>query len=71
MTVPRHADVVMRKLELADADVTRLAIEQEIARPDESRYDHRLHGLLLVAGGHSNQQVVELFGEDGGRCSDG
>ena len=54
----------MRKLEIADADVMRMAIQQEIARSDESRYDHRLHGLLLDTGGHSCQQVAELFGED-------
>jgi transposase len=54
----------MRKLEIGDAEVMRIAIQQEIARSDESRYDHRLHGLLLVTGGHSCQQVAELFGED-------
>jgi len=54
----------MRKLVIADADVMRLAIQQEIARSDESRSDHRLHGLLLVTGGHSCQQVADLFGED-------
>ena len=54
----------MRKLVIADADIMRLAIQQEIARSDESRYDHRLHGLLLVTGGHSCQQVAELFGEN-------
>ncbi len=43
----------MRKLEIADPEVMRIAIQQEIARSDESRYDHRLHGLLLVAGGQS------------------
>ena len=54
----------MRKLVIADADVRRMAIQQEIARSDESRYDHRLHGLLLVPGGHRGQQVAALFGED-------
>jgi transposase len=54
----------MRKLTIADAAVMRLAIQQEIARSDESRYDHRLHGLLLVARGHSCPQVAEWFGED-------
>ena len=54
----------MKKLEMADAEVMRMAIQQEIARSDESRYDHGLHGLLLVTGGHSCQQVAELFGED-------
>ena len=54
----------MRKLEIADPEVMRIAIQQEIARSDESRYDHRLHGLLLVTGGQSCQQVADLFGED-------
>lgn len=54
----------MRKLEIADADVMRIAIQQEIQRSEESRYDHRLHGLLLITGGQSCGQVAELFGED-------
>ena len=54
----------MRKLQIECADVTRIAIQQEIARSEESRYDHRLHGLLLLAAGHSCRQVAGLFGED-------
>jgi len=54
----------MRKLEIANANVMRIAIQQEIQRSEESRYDHRLHGLLLIAGGQSCQQVATLFGED-------
>lgn len=54
----------MRKLEIEDSDVMRLAIQQEIQRSDESRYDHRLHGLLLICGGHSCGEVAKLFGED-------
>ena len=54
----------MRKLEIADPEVMRIAIQQEIARSDESRYDHRLHGLLLITGGQGCQQVADLFGED-------
>lgn len=54
----------MKKLEIADAAIMRIAIQQEIQRSDESRYDHCLHGLLLVAGGHTCQQVAEWFGED-------
>jgi transposase len=54
----------MRKLEIADAQVMKIALQQEIARSDESRYDHRLHGLLLVTSGQSCQQVADLFGED-------
>jgi transposase len=54
----------MRKLEIADAEVMRIAIQQEISRSDESRYDHRLHGLLLLSSGQSCQQIADLFGED-------
>lgn len=54
----------MRKLDIADPEVMRITIQQEIVRSDESRYDHRLHGLLLVTGGKSCRQVAELFGED-------
>jgi len=65
MTVTfQGGDTVMRKLQIADTEVMRIAIQQEIARSEESRYDHRLHGLLLVTGGHSCQQVANLFGED-------
>ena len=53
----------MRKLEIADAEIMQLAIREEIERSEESRYDHRLHGLLLVASGPSCTEVGELFGE--------
>ena len=55
----------MHKLQIEDAEVMRIAIQQEIARNEESRYDHRLHGLLLVTAGQSCRQVAELFGENG------
>lgn len=54
----------MRKLQIKDADVMRIAIQQEIARSDESRYDHRLHGVLLVTAGESCIEVARKFGED-------
>ena len=43
----------------------RIAFRQEIGRSEESRYDHRLHGLLLVMARQSCREVAELFGEDG------
>ena len=55
----------MRKLQIEDAEIMRIAIQQEIGRSEESRYDHRLHGLLLVTAGQSCCEVAELFGEDG------
>jgi transposase len=52
----------MRKLEVKDADIIRLAVQDEIVRSEEARYDHRLHGILLVTGGFSCSQVADLFG---------
>jgi len=55
----------MRKLQIEDAEVMRIAIRQEIGRREEWRYDHRLHGLLPVTTGQSCREVAQLFGEDG------
>jgi len=52
----------MRKLEIKDAQIIRLAVQDEILRSEESRYDHRLHGILLVCSGFSCSEVAELFG---------
>lgn len=52
----------MRKLEIRDADIIRIAVQQEIVRSDESRYDHKLHGILLVSSGYSSNEVAKLFG---------
>jgi transposase len=54
----------MRRLQIKDAELMRLAIQQEIERSDESRYDHRLHGVLLVSAGQACGEVARLFGED-------
>lgn len=53
----------MRKLAISDAEVMALAIRQEIGRNDESRYDHRLHGVLLVANGMSARQAALWLSE--------
>jgi len=53
----------MRKLTITDADVIRLAVQQEIARSEESRYDHRLHGILLVSHGLGCSQVAKWLGQ--------
>ena len=54
----------MHKLVVHDAAVMRLAIQDEIARSEEARYDHRLHGVLLVSQGLSASQVAEWLGQD-------
>jgi transposase len=52
----------MRKLEVKDAEIMRIAVQQEILRSEESRYDHRLHGVLLVCSGLSCPEVANLLG---------
>lgn len=54
----------MRKLHIEHAEVVRIIIQQELGRSEELRYAHRLHGVLLLASGHSCRQVAALFGED-------
>jgi len=40
-----------------------LGLQDEIRRSEESRYDHRLHGVLLVAQGMSCPDVAGLLGD--------
>jgi len=54
----------MRKLQISDADIMQIAVQQEILRSDESRYDHRLHGVLLVSHGLSCGEVAALLGQN-------
>src|SRR5512139_822700 len=54
----------MRKLQISDTDIMRIAVQQEILRSEESRYDHRLHGVLLVTHGLSCYDVAGLLGQD-------
>lgn len=53
----------MKALRIANAQTMKIALRQEISRSDESRYDHRLHGVLLVCQGHSCYEVGEWLGE--------
>ncbi len=43
----------MKPLTIADSASIILGLHDEIRRSEESRYDHRLHGVLLVAQGMS------------------
>ena len=52
----------MRPLRIADA-ASIPGLQQEIQRSEESRYDHRLHGVLLVAQGLSCPEVAHLLGD--------
>lgn len=53
----------MKQLTVADASAVVLGLQDEIRRSDESRYDHRLHGVLLVAQGASCRTVAHLLGD--------
>ncbi len=53
----------MTPLTIRDAETVALGLQDEIRRSEESRYDHRLHGVLLVAKGMSCRQVSELLGD--------
>ena len=53
----------MKILRIADAENVSLGLQDEIRRSEESRYDHRLHGVLLVAQGLNCCQVADLLGD--------
>lgn len=53
----------MKRLEIKNAEIMKIAIKQEIARSVDSRYDHRLHGLLLVCQGLSCPDVSRILGD--------
>lgn len=56
----------MRALTIPDAETVVLGLQDEIRRSEEARYDHRLHGVLLVAEGLSCRQVASLLGDSPG-----
>ena len=53
----------MKPLTIADSESIILGLQDEIRRSDESRYDHRLHGVLLVAQGLTCPEVAGLLGD--------
>lgn len=53
----------MKALTISDSENMVMALQDEIRRNDASRYDHRLHGVLLVAQGMSCPQVAHVLGD--------
>ena len=53
----------MKALTISDQENMILALQDEIRRNDPSRYDHRLHGVLLVAQGMTGPRVAEMLGD--------
>ena len=52
----------MKALQLTDAETMVMVLQDEIRRNEQARYDHRLHGVLLVAQGMSCRQAARLLG---------
>lgn len=52
----------MRKLEIRDSEIVKAAVQEEIQRSEESRYGHRLHGILLACSGFNSTQIAEILG---------
>ncbi|HEY1232815.1 MAG TPA: helix-turn-helix domain-containing protein [Candidatus Binatia bacterium] len=53
----------MKPLTISDAASIVVGLQQEIQRSEDSRYDHRLHGVLLVAQGLTCPEVGHLLGD--------
>jgi len=51
----------MKRLNIADSDVMEIALQNEIFRSEEARYEHRLHGVLLVCRGFKSYEVAKMF----------
>jgi transposase len=52
----------MRKLTVQDAEIMQIALQQEIVRSEEARYDNKLHGVLLACSGMTCEQVARVLG---------
>lgn len=53
----------MRARTIDDVEEMLWVLQDEIRRSEEARYDHRLHGVLLVAQGMSAPQVAQFLGD--------
>jgi transposase len=53
----------MKRIQIPDASTVIATLQNEIQRSADARYDHRLHGLLLVAQGLNCCEVASLLGD--------
>jgi transposase len=60
---PASEDQMVQRLNVAEAAAIALTLHQEIRRSEDSRYDHRLHAVLLTVQGMSCPEVARLMGE--------
>lgn len=54
----------MRRLDFTDPALALAALRQKFKRSPESRLEHRLHCVLLVAAGQSCSDVATVFDDD-------
>lgn len=52
----------MKALTISDSSLV-LALQDEIRRSEEARYDHRLHAVLLIANGMKCPEVAKYLGD--------
>jgi hypothetical protein len=53
----------MKALTISDSETMVLALQDEIRRSQEARYDHRLHAVLLVAQGMTCPEAAKFLGD--------
>ena len=53
----------MKALTISDAETMVFALQDEIRRSQEARYDHRLHAVLLIAQGVTCPEAAALLGD--------
>lgn len=54
----------MKKLTVKDKKNMAIAVYQEIQRSEDSKYTHRLHGVLMAIKGYDCYAIADVFGQD-------
>lgn len=54
----------MQKLRIKDTKNMSIAVYQEIQRSEDSKYYHRLHGILMAIKGYDCYTIADIFGQD-------
>jgi transposase len=52
----------MKRLTIQDAEIMQIALQQEIVRSEEARYDNKLHGVLLACSGMTCEEIARVLG---------
>jgi len=52
----------MKNLCVKESEIMQVAIQQEISRSEEARYDNKLHGVLLACNGMTCEEIAGVLG---------